>query len=412
LCGIPQKNNMNKFSCYIYLLGLGLILTFSSCAEIKDINGIWIGNYPKRSFFESNVGNHILTSPKILDLTNKETAIIKFFNEESTEINWSISGEILTLDSIPYRIVSFSKDSILFSSYLTPGDSIKAEYEFVDIWDGDSVFIVHETEDLYYLTRINETKIYNSKEDISNHIKNLMWHNSNSIIDSSGKLNWIEFHNNGVAIYNRNYGNNSLNYIDDECWGIEKYKDYAFILFYKDWYRQNGTQDYVYQLTNIGKGELILEVGEKKNNRFISKSAAKNNNNNIKSILNGNWISLNDTNNYYGIHAEGYLKYGIAERYSDTIMFEFIGDSLIVNIKNVETDIYKWRLNSDNTILITEEKLDFDGITSFHTDYFLIKNITANSFDLEIINNLRETRTSTRPNQVILNETQKFRKIN
>lgn len=401
---------MSKLIGYIFFLGL--ILTFGSCAENKDINGVWIGNYPKRSTFESNVDKHILYSPKILDLTDNKTAIIKFFNEEPTEINWSFSGEILTLDSKPYRIVSISKDSIIFSSYMTPRDNIVAEHEFVDVWDDDSVFIVHETDDLYYLTRINETKVSNSPEDISNHIKNRIWHNSNSIIDSLSNLNWIEFLDNGVAIYNLNYGKESQNYVYDECWGVDKYKNYAFLLFYKDWYRQNGTQDYVYQLTSICENEMTIDIEERKNNIFVSKSVIKDDGDAFKSKLNGNWISLNDTNNYYGIHAEDYLKYGIAERYSDTIMFEFIGDSLIVNIKNVETDIYKWRLNSDNTILITEEKLDFDGITSFHTDYFLIKNIIANSFDLEIINNLRETRTSTRPNQVILNESQKFRKIN
>lgn len=368
------------------------------------------GNYPKKHTFESNSGKHILYSPKLLDLTDNKTAIIKFFNEEPTEINWSISGEILTLDSKPYRIVSFSKDSIIFSSYLTPRENIIAELELVDIWDGDSVFLEPEADDLYYLARVNDTKVSTSAEDISNQIKNRIWYNSNSIIDSLCNPNWIEFLNNGVAIYNLNYGKESQNYVHDECWGVEKYKDYAFLLFYEDWYRQNGTQDYVYQLTSICENEIILDIDERKNNIFVLKSAIKDDGNNFKSKLNGNWISLNDTNNYYGINAEAYLEYGIALRYSDTVKFEFIGDSLIVNIKNVETDIYKWRLNSDNTILITEEKLEFDGIVSFHTDYFLIKNVTANSFDLDIIDNLREIGTS-RPNLILLNESQKFKKV-
>jgi len=389
---------------------IGLILIGCGNSDLtNDIHGIWVGDYKMTLYFDPDE-NRLSSLPMLIDLVDSNNATIKYFYGKEVRTNWEINDSILTLDSINYRIISITNDSIVYSPYLKendkpPDESINDDYpKAVPIRDEYFVF-----------KRIKDKKLKYSEKEMNGILNNKLWHKTH-IDPATPKFgNWLEFLDNGVAVFKMTDDSTKETSLLDECWRIENYNGYSFLFFYINWYQNNGygALNDGYQLLEITENEFILD-------RFSGKQSAKyqlvktNPDQAITSNLIGKWISDNDTTAYYSSNGriinDRYIKQGKYKLYDDTLVYQFHMDSLIITGKGILPRKCKWRLNSDNTILIYEYLLDREDFIGYHVEYSNIELVSNDSLKIKLCYLYLPTGCE-KPQMIIVNRNQEFKRV-
>jgi hypothetical protein len=96
-----------------------LIILGLSCSNSQnDINDIWNGEYELTLYYNTDSIYNDLN--ELLDFTSPDSGFIKYFPSYSAnKIHWSLNNNVLSIDSTDFRIVTFTKDSLVLSPYLT-----------------------------------------------------------------------------------------------------------------------------------------------------------------------------------------------------------------------------------------------------------------------------------------------------
>jgi len=340
----------------------------------------------------------------IIDLTDSSQAIIKEFTSKKTSKAWEINDSILMIDSINYRIISISKDSIAYSPYLKENEKPKEEPV-----DENILTVVPIRDEYYVLRRVKENKLKYSDTEISHILNNRLCKKTS--IDSTilNYENWIEFLDNGVAISKTIDSARNI-YLYDDCWKVENYQGYTFLVFYHNWYQNNGWMDYGFQILDLTKNGLTLNESSE-NISVLYNFTKVNERNTNESQLIGKWISINDTAKYYSrrLPVEA-IQRGTLKLFNDTLIYQFQEDLLTISGKGFESINCNWRLNSDSSILIFEYLIDLEEFYGFHVQYANLKNFTNSSFEIELFENRIFTKLK-KPRKLILNRNQIFRKV-
>ena len=388
----------------IIILFVGLISNSCNRPDSNyNIHSIWVGAYHQVLYFDStkSLYNYL---PMIIDLTDSSQAIIKEFTSKKTSKAWEINDSILMIDSINYRIISISKDSIAYSPYLKENEKPKEEPV-----DENILTVVPIRDEYYVLRRVKENKLKYSDTEISHILNNRLCKKTS--IDSTilNYENWIEFLDNGVAISKTIDSARNI-YLYDDCWKVENYQGYTFLVFYHNWYQNNGWMDYGFQILDLTKNGLTLNESSE-NISVLYNFTKVNERNTNESQLIGKWISINDTAKYYSrrLPVEA-IQRGTLKLFNDTLIYQFHEDLLTISGKGFESINCNWRLNYDSSILIFEYLIDLEEFYGFHVQYANLKNFTNSSFEIELFENRIFTKLK-KPRKLILNRNQIFRKV-
>lgn len=374
------------------------------------INKIWIGDYQKIFYLDPTIRDEIIVNnlPLIADFTNLDTAIIIDQAGYKYETNWTLVDSVLTYDSIDYRIVYLTTDSLIISPYLIPNlppvnDSIKND-------DQNEVSIVPVKDEYYVFRKVSEYKNNFSVEEIREKLENKDFRLAQKDDKSFMLPEKIEFLDNGVAISDRTDDESDQILYQDDCWKIHKYKGYLFLSFFHSWYQDNGCFNYGYQMLDISNKGFKLKANRGSNPVEFSYIEPTTNTIGIDSIL-GSWYSVNDTTKFYSNYLPArYIKQGRIELFSDTLFYRFYSDSLIIDNNQYAPIKCKWRLSNDKNLVIYEYPIENPRFTGYHVEYSRIDKIEKDSLFLELFFNSMKTKIDT-PYLIFLNRYQNFVKL-
>jgi hypothetical protein len=343
--------------------------------------------------------------PLIADFSDIDTAVLVGYMGNEYKTNWSIKDSILTYDSIDYRIIKLTNDSLIFSPFLeldyTP-EIYRTEYDDGTIVEEEPVFDTH-----YVFRKISNSKLKISSLEGSEKLSNKRFERVQSIIKHHYPLEFIEFLDNGVSISSSRNDSTNILYFQDDCWMIFDYKGYKFLYFYHSWHQNNGFMNYGYQLCDLSNSGFRIKINREEDltrYKYIEPSPSQINSDSFM----GDWYSVNDTSNYYARHIpKSQIERGRMQLFSDTLFYSFYNDSLIIDNKIFTAVLCKWRISSDNNLLIYEFPVDNQWFQGYHVEYSKIDKVVNDSLFLELFQNAMQTGIEY-PHTLILNRYQEF----
>jgi len=396
----------------IHYLAIGLFF-ISACNSGKheSIQDIWIGQYKLTLYFESeNIKNNI---PYLMDLRNSEVAKIKYLPGQLIETNWNLSNKILTIDSVNYRLISISKDSLVYSPYMEElEEPVKEKFS-----DGEAHAVPFKDE-YFVFKRIKKVNIPFSVDSIHNIISNKIWIKEEAFLKSTRKYaDWFEFLDNGIALMKMeiDFEEDSVveNHIQSESWKIETYENYPFLVFNAHHVYQKGFQGNIreaYQITHLETNMIGFDYfmyGNKVRLKLYTPTISHN----LNETLYGKWKSFNDTSKFYARrYSERFVKDGSLLLFDDDLNYELKKDTLIMYPNNFEPVICNWRINSDGTIFIFEYRIQNEYYDGYYVEFANFKMKSDNKFELELFYNYLQTGME-KPKSILFNRFQVFERI-
>jgi hypothetical protein len=384
---------------------LGLIFISSKKPEINPyIQNIWVGDYILTLYFDSTQSTYN-GLPMIMDLSDPDLAVLKYFTGNEIKTSWSLNNGILTIDSVNYRIIALSNDSIVYSPYLKENSKSETKPN-----DEDELTLTPIRDEYYVFKRLKEFNPKGTVENITDYFNNKLFYNLNydSILFKYG--DYLDFLDNGVVVY-KLQDKSSINiHLQEECWRIEKYKGYSFLFFYHSWSKNNGFMDHAHQIASLNDvGFTLVGFPRHKQTDYILANPEKDDT--LHSKIAGKWISMNDTSRFYGEHlSKKLIKSGKYKLFDDTLNYNFYHDSLSISGNGFLPIQCNWRLNSDNSILIYEYLIETEEGKDYHVEYANIRNFKDDLLDLELFDNYISTGLD-KPKIIILNRNQNFKRI-
>ncbi|MFC0878941.1 hypothetical protein ACE01N_20270 [Saccharicrinis sp. FJH2] len=106
-------------SIILFIFLLNLNKSFSQ----ENVKDIWLGDYQLNLFFDG-IENSKFELNELLDLSKANSGIRKYFNSSTyfpgfeKKISWSLNDTILLIDTIKYRVINLSADSLVISPNL------------------------------------------------------------------------------------------------------------------------------------------------------------------------------------------------------------------------------------------------------------------------------------------------------
>lgn len=389
----------------IHFVFLGLIFISAKSPEINPvIQNIWVGDHVITLYFDSTecLFNDL---PMIMDLSDKDQAVIKYFGGNELKASWSLNNQILTINNVDYRIISLSDDSIVYSPYLVenPKPETKANEE-------DELYVVPVRDEYYVFKRPKEFKPERTVEEITNYFNNSLFYSRDYDPALLKVGDYLDFLDNGVVIYKSHYDGTSNILLHEDCWRIENYKGYSFLYFFHNIYSGNGLFDHAHQILGLDDtGFTISGFPRNKQTDFIPARAVKADN--IQSKMAGKWISENDSSKFYSDQPlKEMIKSGRYQLYTDTLIYNFNQNSLTISGNGFLPVQCNWRINSDNSILIYEYTVETDDGNAIRVGFASILSFNDDSLELELFGNYLPTGFN-KPEIFLLNRIQSFRKI-
>ncbi len=201
-----------KFHKYTNLFFIGLLALFclSQCSlpsSQEELHGVWLGAYTE---YMPNT-----PLPVINDFHEDGSVLTKRLNKEEKIYSWSLRGSDLRVDTMNYRVLALSEDSLMTSN----------NYRFV-------------------FRRLKHADLKVTPEELRKYIENNAW--------TDGTNN---FYFDGEQVATEQESGK----VETRCWNIEKYRHFYFLYQYGDQEDCNRSSiGRVMQITKLA-GELHLE---------------------------------------------------------------------------------------------------------------------------------------------------------
>jgi hypothetical protein len=390
----------------IFIAIIAIFITKSGNSQ--SINHIWVGHYSLTMYWESD--NMKSDIPYLIDLRNSNVAKIKYFAGRQIETNWELADSVLTIDNVKYKLVALTEDSLVYSPNLTKKEKPVEE----EIVSDDIAVAVPIKDELFVFKKIQNINIPYSASEVQKILENKVLLNANQPND--GNLDygdWFEFLDNGVALQKMDIKEKKEKHLQSECWKIESYENYLFLVFNSKMIPMVGSQGFLtdgYQIAYLDTERIIL-------NNFIFTNKAEylltspSKNEKIQESLYGKWISINDTSKFY---MRRYSKRAVADGriklFSDTLTYELKKDSLTITPNEFKPYSCNWRINSDGTVFIFEYKVENEYYNGYYVEYANFVRKSDDTFELELYNNSRLTGLE-KPRSIFYNKFQTFKRI-
>ena len=200
----------------------------------------------------------------------------------------------------------------------------------------------------------------------------------------------------------------SIEYLQNENWGIAEYKNYFFLYNYTDFFLGKGNWAQIIQILKISPEKFSLEDNKNKiyENNFYRQNEYKKDIN----IL-GNWKSKNSKGKNYGeFISKKDIKNGDTNLFEGELNVEINKEFIEFRIDSINMGKYKWQIGKDNKTLLMEKK--YEGETT-NGSFIILADIIENNekeFKLHLFENQFLTGFE-KPRLIIVNKIQKFEKI-
>jgi hypothetical protein len=379
-----KKNN----SFFIITIALFLIgcASYNNKIEKNFIEGIWVFESEINNLHINDTSAYIHERNIIFDFKKNHDLTIKSYGIKDTTLHkkWLFkSDSVLKIDSLEYKIHELKKNKLTIIDF--------------------------NRADTYWLNfkKPKKTKIKYTKNQIENILLSNIWKTK----DRSGNLEYnnFEFFKNKSVVYRyKKEKKDSIEYLQNENWGIAEYKNYYFLYNYPDYFLGKGNWEQINQILEISPNFFSLEEDNNKiyDNDFYSKNEKKENLN----IL-GNWKSKNSKNNNYGEYiSKQQITRGNIKLFEGELIVNISNEFIEFKIDTLALGKYKWKIGKDNKTLLMERK--YEGEISKGSFIYLADIIekNENGFKLHLFENKFLTEFE-KPRLIIVNKIQKFEKI-
>lgn len=391
---------------------ISAILIPSCKIEKPNIHDIWVGDYEKTIYFdEESIGNSI---PYLLDLREADLAKIKYLPGREIETTWNLLNNILTIDSVEYRLISLSNDSLVYSPYM---EELEKPTEV--IMEEDEVYEVPIKDTYLVFKRINKVNIPIAKDSIHKILSNKIWINEKVKGNKSFDFaDWIEFLDNGIALMKMDvdFGQDGKieKHIQSEGWSIETYGNYKFLVFATNHIYSKGFQGNInaaFQITHLDSDNIEFDYFLQRNQKVYSlynpsDKVVQNNH------IYGNWISKNDSSKYLPKPASYSWapKDETVQIFNGELKYELKKDTLKIIPNKFNPVICNWRINSDGTIFIYEYEVKNEYSGGYYVEYANFEMKSDDIFELELFSNDMHTGLE-KPRIILFNKFQTFERI-
>jgi hypothetical protein len=380
-----MKNN-NRFFIITFALFLIGCASYNNRIENNFIEGIWV--------FESEINNLYIKDtssnfkhqrPIIFDFKKNNNLTIKKYGIKDTTLNvkWFLkSDSILKIDSLEYKIYELKKNKL----------------SIIDFNRADTFWLNFK--------KPRKIKIEYTKNQIENILLSNIWKTKGR--SENLEYNNFEFFKNKSMVYRyKMEKKDSIEYLQNENWGIAQYKNYFFLYNYPDYFLGKGNWEQINQILEISPDFFSLEEDNNKiyENNFYRKIENKKNIN----IL-GNWKSKNSKTKNYGEYiSENQIKNGNSKLFEGELNLIVSNEFIEFKIDTLVLGKYKWKIGKDNKTLLMERK--YEGEISKGSFIYLADIIekNENKFKLHLFENQFLTGFE-KPRSIIVNKIQTFEK--
>jgi|TARA_B110000908_G_C10169328_1_gene410025 hypothetical protein len=380
-----MKNN-NRFFIITFALFLIGCASYNNRIENNFIEGIWV--------FESEINNLYIKDtssnfkhqrPIIFDFKKNNNLTIKKYGIKDTTLNvkWFLkSDSILKIDSLEYKIYELKKNKL----------------NIIDFNRADTFWLNFK--------KPRKIKIEYTKNQIENILLSNIWKTKGR--SENLEYNNFEFFKNKSMVYRyKMEKKDSIEYLQNENWGIAQYKNYFFLYNYPDYFLGKGNWEQINQILEISPDFFSLEEDNNKiyENNFYRKIENKKNIN----IL-GNWKSKNSKTKNYGEYiSENQIKNGNSKLFEGELNLIVSNEFIEFKIDTLVLGKYKWKIGKDNKTLLMERK--YEGEISKGSFIYLADIIekNENKFKLHLFENQFLTGFE-KPRSIIVNKIQTFEK--
>tara|TARA_R110001592_G_C13055185_1_gene740499 strand:+ start:60 stop:1208 length:1149 start_codon:yes stop_codon:yes gene_type:complete len=380
---MKKNNNILIITFVLFLIGCA---SYNNKIEKKFIEGIWV--------FESEINNLYIKDttfdykhrrPIIFDFKKNNSLTIKKYGIKDTTFNvkWFLkSDSILNVDSLDYKIYELKKN----------------KFSIVDFNSADTMWLNFK--------KPKKIKIKYTKNQIENILLSNIWKNK----ERRGNLEYnnSEFFKNKSMVYRyKMEKKDSIEYLQDENWGIAEYQNFFFLYYYSDYFLGKGNWEQINQILKISPNHFSVEDD---NNKIYETHFYRKIENKKKINILGNWKSKNSKNKSYGEYiSKKQIENGNSNLFVGELNLKISTDSIEFKIDTLVLGKYKWKIGKDNKTLLMESK--YKGEISNGSFIFLADIMENNEkeFKLHLFQNQFFTGFD-KPRSIIVNKIQKFEK--
>jgi hypothetical protein len=379
-----KKNN----SIFIITFALFLIscASYNNKIEKDFIKGVWVFESEINDLHINDTSAFIHEKTIIFDFKKNNDLTIKNYGVKDTTLHkkWTFkSDSILKIDSLDFNIYELKKNK------LTIIDSNRA--------------------DKYWLNfkKPKKTKIKYTKKQIENILLSNIWKTK----DRSGGLEYnnFEFFQNKSMVYRYKIDKkDSIEYLQNENWGIAEYKNYFFLYYYPDYFLGKGNWEQINQILRISPDNFLLE--EDNDNKIYDNNFYRKEENEKKLNILGNWKSKNSKNKNYGEYiSKKQIKNGNIKLFEGELNLKISNEFIEFKIDTLVLEKYKWQIGKDNKTLLMERKIEGEMRNGSIIYLAEIIEKNKNNFKLHIFENQFHTGFE-KPYSIVVNKIQTFEK--
>ena len=379
---MKKKRNILLIIFVIFLIGCA---SYNNRIQKKFIQGIWaFESEINKSYIKDTTFDFKHRRPIVFDFKKNNILQIRKYGIKDTVFNvkWYLkSDSILNIDSLNYKIYKLNKN----------------KFSIMDFTRVDTV--------LLNFKKPRNTKIKYSKSEIENILLSNIWKNKDG--RDSSEYNSSEFFKNKSMVYRYKMSKtDSIEYLQNENWGIAEYQNYYFLYYYSDYFLGKGNWEQINQILKIAPNHFSVEDD---NNTSETHFYRKTSNVKKPNII-GNWTSKNSNSKNYGDFI-----YKLDIERGDTELFE--GELKIkINKQFIEFELdslkvgkYEWELGKDNKTILMKKQYEGELRKGF---YIILADIIENEekeFKLHLFENQFLTGYE-KPRLLIINKIQEFKK--
>jgi len=373
---------------FLLSIAILLILTLNSCVEKIDkssINSIWVGDYSISYYYSDSTGHIDFDAPILIDFTIDDSVIIKQRNGFEYRAVWIPQDSILQIDSIEYKVLSANKDSLVyFRKYEIEEKELNNYLSALETANKNefSTIAALPWKKYYVFKRIHDYRLDCSKANLSDLLENKLFKFEKNNCPNYRQDEYLEFLDNGAVISRNTYNVQKEIQYRDYSWKTEIYKGYPFLILYNEFYQYNLTNTLGYQIIEINDNSFSF-LSKLSQSRITYTLHNRNSDKPTSIDLTGIWISRNDT-----VHFLKYLRSKKKEQIElilDGILkYDFSQDSVNISFNGIDFYKYKWRWNTDYTLLVFENEEVFNEYEYSYVDYLKIINLENDTLKLEL----------------------------
>jgi len=390
-----------------------LFLLFHSCNKITQnsyIHDIWVGDYTITYYYTDSIGYYDYDAPLLIDFTENDSVFVKLQSGHEPRALWMPQDSVLLIDSIEYKLLTVNKDSLVyFRKWEIDDKDLKDYLSLIDTADDKDFIPLPKDSEVFVFKRIQKYSLPKNHSDFSIYLDSKLFRRNTESCPDYWMDEYLEFFENGAVISRNMDVEQGKIYFSNYSWLVYNYKENIFLIIYDDFYQNNLLNDYGVQLVDIKDSSFtLLPRPSVSRVKYHLETTSINKQTGID--LTGSWRSINDTTYYYKqpkgkrIEQPELISNGILE-------YNFTPDSVAVFFNELNLFKYKWRWNTDYSLLIFEQEEEFNDYKFTYIEYLIVESLKRDTIELKLHNPWIHKYIDNEHHGIVLKQFQSFVKV-